>query len=178
MCIYAKDLKQHEGKRIQIILRHGKNAIHVRRCQVILSSYQGMKVPEIAETYFLSGDHVRRLIKKFNREGLGSLTPKKPGGKNPIFTKEQEAEVIELALMPPKMLGLPFTQWSLHKLKDEAIKRKIVGTISHEKVREILKKAKISNQRTKTWKESTDPELESKKNVSRSSTKKSHNIVK
>lgn len=165
MCIYARDFKRQEGIKIQRILRHGKNAIHVRRCQVILSSAQGMKVPEIAGTYFLSEDHIRRLIRQFNKDGLESMKPKKPGGKDPIFTEEHEAEIIELALMPPKMLGLPFTQWSLHKLKDEAIRRKIVTTISHEKVREILKKARITNQRTKTWKESNYPDLERKKNA-------------
>lgn len=163
MCLYARDLRVDEGNKIQRILRHGKNAVYVRRCQVILASAQGMKVPEIAEAYYLSEDHVRRLIRQFNKEGFGSLKPKKPGGKGPTFTEEQQAEIIELALMPPKLLGLPFTQWSLHKLKDEVIKRKIVISISHEKIRDILKKAGITNQRTKTWKESNDPELESKK---------------
>lgn len=163
MCLYARDLRIDEGNKIQRILRHGKDATYVRRCQVILASTQGMKVPEIAETYYLSEDHVRRLIRQFNNEGFRSLKPKKPGGKEPTFTEEQQAEIIELALMPPKLLGLPFTQWSLHKLKDEVIKRKIVSTISHEKIREILKKAKITYQRTKTWKVSNDPELESKK---------------
>jgi len=163
MCLYARDLRRWEGERVQRILRHGRNAFYVRRCQVILASAQGMKVPEIADTYFLSQDHVRRLIRRFNKDGFDSLKPEKPGGKYPVFTEEQEAEIIELVMMPPKLLGLPFTQWSLHKLKDEAIRRKIVGTISHEKIREILKKAKISNQRTKTWKESNDPELEPKK---------------
>jgi transposase len=165
MCLYARDLDVNEGNKIQQILRHGKNAVYVRRCQVILASAQGMKVTEIAETYYLSEDHVRRLIRQFNKEGFASLKPKKPGGKEPTFTEEQQAEIIELALMPPKLLGLPFTQWSLHKLKDEAIKRKIVATISHEKIREIMKTARISHQRTKTWKESNDPELELKKNV-------------
>lgn len=163
MCLYVKNLTNIDGNKIQRILRHGRNAIYVRRCQVILASAQGMKVPEIAETYYLSEDHVRILIRQFNKEGLESLKPKKPGGKEPTFTEEQEAEIIELALMPPKLLGLPFTQWSLHKLKDEAIKRKIVPTISHEKVRELLKKTRISNQRTKTWKDSNDPDLELKK---------------
>lgn len=163
MCLYVRKLRIDEGNKIQRIIRHGKNAVYVRRCQVILASAQGMKVPEIAGVYYLSGDHVRRLIRQFNKEGFESLKPQKPGGKEPTFTEEQQAEIIELVLMPPKLLGLPFTQWSLHKLKEEVIKRKIVSTISHETIREMLKKAKISHQRTKTWKESTDPELESKK---------------
>ncbi len=165
MCLYARNLKANEGNKIRQILRHGRNAAYVRRCQVILASAQGMKVPEIAETYYLSGDHVRRLIRHFNKDSFTSLKPKKPGGKDPTFTEEQQADIIELALMPPNLLGLPFTQWSLHKLKDEAIRRKIVSTISHEKIREILKKARITHQRTKTWKESNDPDLELKKSA-------------
>ena len=80
--------------------------------------------------------------------------------------------------MPPKMLSLPFTQWSLHKLKDEATRRKIVTTISHEQVREILKKARISNQRTKTYKDSNDPDLEPKKKELKSFIRKNQKIVK
>lgn len=165
MCLYVRDLTNEEGKKIQRIVRHGRNAISVRRSLVVLASAQGMKVPEIATTYYLSQDHVLRLIHAFNREGLESLKSRKPGGKDPIFTEEERAEIIELALIPPKVLGLPFNQWSLHKLKDEVVRRKIVKSISHEQIRQILKQAKVSYQRTKTWKESNDPELEPKKNA-------------
>ena len=163
MCLYVNSLNARDGNKLQRIIKHGKNAVYVRRCQVIMGSDMGMKVSELAEMYYLSEDHVRRLIHQFNDEGFESLKPKKPGGKDKVFTEEQRAEIIELALIPPKVLGLPFTQWSLEKLKNEAIRRNLVDSISHETVREILKTARISHQRTKTWKESNDPEFEEKK---------------
>lgn len=164
MCLYVRDLTLKEGTQVQRILRHGRNVIYVRRCQVILGSDQGMKVSELSRNYHLSEDYIRRLIRMFNEGGLEALKPKKPGASYPTFTEEQKSEIIELALMPPHILGLPFTQWSLHKLRDEVIKRKIVKSISHEKIRQILEENKISYQKTKTWKESNDPELEVKKN--------------
>jgi len=54
--------------------------------------------------------------------------------------------------------------WFLRKLAQVAEERKILKEISPEKVRQILQEAKISYQRTRTWKESDDPEFESKKN--------------
>lgn len=164
MCSYVRDLTLAEGNKIQRTLRHGRNAIYVRRCQVILASDQGMKVPELASNYYLSEDYVRQLIRRFNEGGLEALKPKKPGASPPTFTEEEKSEIIELALMPPQICGLPFTQWSLHKLRDEVIRRNIVKTISHEKIRQILEENRISYQRTNTWKESNDPDFEVKKN--------------
>ena len=63
----------------------------------------------------------------------------------------------------PKDLGLPFTQWSLSKLQESVVKMGIVESISHEWVRKILKARGITYQRSKTWKESKDPEFEFKK---------------
>lgn len=163
MCVYIRDLTLEEGNQIQRTLRHGRNAIYVRRCQVILASDQGMKVPKIASNYYLSEEYVRQLIRTFNEGGLEALKPKKPGKSLPTFTEEQKAEIIELALMPPQICGLPFTQWSLKKLRDEVVRRSIMKTISHEKIRQILEENRISYQRTKTWKESNDPEFEVKK---------------
>jgi hypothetical protein len=55
----------------------------------------------------------------------------------------------------------------LAKLQAEVSKRKIVKGISLEWLRQILGEYKVSYQRTKTWKQSNDPKLESKKNESR-----------
>jgi transposase len=64
----------------------------------------------------------------------------------------------------PQDLGLPFTQWSLTKLRAYLIQEKVVDTISIERLRQILEEEGFSYQRSKTWKESTDPDFEAKKN--------------
>jgi len=171
MCIYARDLTPEEGRRVQHEIRHGKDPTFTRRCQVILCSAQGMRVQEVAKTTLLSEYHIRELIQTFNRGGLTALRPKKPGKPHYKFTEEEKASVAELAQVPPKVLCYPFSSWSLSKLVEVIGDRGVLGgkkTISDECVRLILEEYGISYQRTKTWKESNDPEFEGKKSASRS----------
>ena len=165
MCIFARDLKPEEGRRVQHEIRHGKDPTFTRRCQVILCSAQGMRVQEIADTTLLSEYHVRELIRTFNKGGMGAIRPKKPGKPHPKFTEEEKASVAELAQIPPKVLGYPFNLWSLSKLMEAIAGRNILNgkTISDESIRLILEEYGISYQRTKTWKESNDPEFDIKK---------------
>lgn len=163
-----RELTIEEGRKIQSILRRGKNAIQVRRAMVILSSAQGYKVPEIARMYYLSEKYVRELIHRFNAEGLRSLNPryngpKVRGGGSRTFSEEEKAQIIEIALFRPKDLGYPFARWSLDKLRLAILERKIVDSISIEALRNILRSHNITFQRTRSWKESKDPKFKEKK---------------
>jgi hypothetical protein len=80
------------------------------------------------------------------------------------FTEELQAEIVELAMCPPRLLRQPFNRWSLEKLQDYLIHARIVKTVSVETLRTILHAHNVHLQRTKTWKESNDPAFESKKN--------------
>lgn len=173
MAVYVRELSRQEGNRVMQLARNGKSPIAVRRAQVVLASAQGMKAPAIAGLYHLSADYVRKIIHRFNGEGFSTLGPGYSNGGRPAkFTAEERSMIVEVASTPPKILGLPFTHWSLHKLKQFLIDQKIVDSISHEQVRRTLKRAGWSLQRTKTWKESNDPQFEVKKNVSSGSTRR------
>jgi hypothetical protein len=52
---------------------------------------------------------------------------------------------------------LPFTCWSLSKLREQLIDRRVVEAISLERLRQILREFGITFQRTKTFKLSPDP---------------------
>ena len=164
MCLYVRDIRVAEGQQIQQILRRSKNRIKVRRAQVVLASNQGFKVPDIAEMLHYSEQHIRNIIKAFNEQGLKALEPEPKCGRPNKFTEDQCAVIAETALCPPALLGLPFTRWSLEKLREYVIKQKVVKSISVEKLRSILKDKKVRLRRTKTWKECNDPKLKSKKN--------------
>jgi len=164
MCLYARDLTPGEGRRVQHEIRHGKDPTYMKRCQVVLCSAQKMTVQEIAKLTLLSEYHIRELIRTFNEKGLDAMRPKKPGKPNPKFTEEEKASIVEFAQIPPRVLGYPFNSWSLSKLKAAIEERKVIGkTISDESIRLILEEYGISYQRTKTWKESNDPEFDIKK---------------
>jgi len=165
MCLYVRSLTKAEGNKIQYILRRGKNRTAIRRAQVILMSEQGMRVKEIAQRTYLHEEYVRKLLRRFNVERL-DLFKERPGRGRPVeFSEETRAEIAEIALSPPWLLRQAFNKWSLEKLRTYLIKTKVVSSISIETLRKILHEKRVSLQRTKTWKESNDPQFESKKNA-------------
>ena len=164
MCLYVRSITSLEGQKIQGILRRSKNRTMLRRAQVILLSEQGMQASNIAQSTYLHTEYVRELIRRFNREGLGLFKVRPRSGRPVIFTEEIRAEIVECALSPPRLLGQPFSHWSIAKLREYLISQGIVTDISIERLRQILQEKRIRLQRTKTWKESNDPEFESKKN--------------
>ena len=60
--------------------------------------------------------------------------------------------------------GLPFSTWSLTKLAEFLVAEGVVDDISHEGLRVLLRKEGVSFQAIKTYKQSTDPDYEAKKN--------------
>ncbi|QSO52996.1 helix-turn-helix domain containing protein [Alicyclobacillus curvatus] len=115
----------------------------VRRALVVLASAQSMKVPEISDLYHLS-KHVRNGLRAFNEDGFPSLKPRYGGGRPRTLTQEQRADIVDLAEIPPKTLGLPFTQWSLSKLRETAEQKGIVKSLSIDTIRVILDEAQIT----------------------------------
>ena len=139
MCIYVREITNEEGAYLKRILRRSNDSFRVKRAQVILASAQKMKVPEIAKSFGFSSDYVSYVIHGFNEAGFAILESKyKNCGSSPKFNNEQREAVVDIALTKPKDLGLPFTEWSLPKLKDYIIGNTDIDYISHETVRRIL----------------------------------------
>ena len=164
MCIYVRNITNEEGTELKAILRRSDDAIKVKRAQIILASAQKRRVPEISRYFGFSRDYVCDIIHDFNKVGFQALESKYGNcGKEPTFTEDDRKEIIDAALSKPNDLGLPFTCWSLSKLKDYVINKGIIKSISIETIRQILIENGIKYRHTKTWKESNDPEFESKK---------------
>src|SRR5207237_4050514 len=70
-------------------------------------------------------------------------------------------QIAEVALSSPKVL-IGLNQWSLPKLRDYLIAQKVVAHLSVEWLRQLLHRYKVRLRRTKTWKESTDPQFRQK----------------
>lgn len=123
-----------------------------------------MSVPAIAEIAFTSEDRVRAVIHNFNADGFDSLAPRYAGGRPPTFTLGQRREIKKIALSRPQDHGLPFSTWSLSKLAEFVVAEGVVDDISHEGLRALLREEGVSFQVIKTFKASTDPDFEAKKN--------------
>ena|SRR5229473_3826710 len=164
MSLFVREISIAEGNRLERTLRHSKNRASLRRAQVILLSVQGMPVKRISKATYLHEVYVRELIRRFNHEGTAILRKRTSPGRPVDFTPEIRAEIVEFALSPPRLLGRPFSRWSLDKLREYLMQTKVVKSISIERLRSILDEEGIKLQRTKTWKESNDPAFASKKN--------------
>ena len=105
-----------------------------------------------------------RRREQFNEDGLESLYRKYAGGRPPTFTLPQRQQVKKIALSRPMDHGLPFSTWSLTKLAEFLVAEGVVDDISHEGMRDLLRKEGVSFQVIKTFKQSNDPDYEAKKN--------------
>ena len=169
MCLSVRDLRFDESQKLTRWLRNSRNGIQMRRAQVIAFSGQGMRVQEIAGQLGMNEEYLRELIRGFNADGFDALQQRRRSGRPPTLTEEEKSIIVEIATAPPQAFGRPFNQWSLRKLQEFLVTRKLVAPVSHATIGRILKKAKVSYQRTRTWKRSTDPAYDVKKNASKPS---------
>ena len=163
--VRVREISNQEGNRLLRIVRRSTGSVVTwRRAQMVLLSAQGMDVAQIAQVTFTSPDRVRDVLHNFNLDGFDSLYPRYAGGRAPVFALAQRREVKQRALSRPVDHDLPFSTWSLAKLADFLVAEGVVDDISHEGLRVLLREEGVSFQVIKTWKQSSDPDFEAKKN--------------
>ena len=161
----VRDITNEEGNRLlRIVRRSSGSVVTWRRAQMVLLSAQGMDVPAIAKVTFTSHDRVRDVLHNFNLDGFDALYPRYAGGRPPTFTLAQRRQIKQVALSRPVDHDLPFSTWSLAKLAEVLVAEGVVDDISHEGLRVLLHQEGVSFQVIKTWKQSSDPDFEAKKN--------------
>ena len=166
--VRVRRLTPEEGRKIQRIVRRGgsktdKSHVQWRRALVVHASAGGNTVAVIAQLVVTSEDRVREMIHRFNEMGMGSLDPQWAGGRPRQITTADEAFIVETAKTRPEKLGQPFTRWSVRKLVDYLADNDTrLVTIGRERLRQLLVTNDITFQRTKTWKESNDPDRDAK----------------
>jgi transposase len=166
--IQLRRLRANEQKLLQQKLRDKTLSVRIHeRYRVIAEAAQGRAPTEIADRVGVHFTMVYDWIHHFNAHGFaGFEDAPNPHGRPPLLSSKQIRRLIATALARPADLGLPFTQWSVAKLKEYCRRERILPDFSDEWVRRLLHREGITFQRTKTWKESPDPAFESKKTVS------------
>jgi transposase len=162
--VRVRRLTDQEGQKLQRIVRRGStSSVRYRRAMMLLASAGGNRVPVIAQLVQADEDTVREVIHRFNEIGLACLDPQWAGGRPRLLSDDDEDFVIQTAITRPTKLGQPFTRWSIRKLA--AYLRRVHGRvirIGREALRCLLLRRGITFQRTKTWKESPDPDRDTK----------------
>jgi transposase len=130
---------------------------------IIMASASGTPVPAIARLVAAHEDTVRDVIHLFNEIGLRALDPQWAGGRPRRISDDDEAFIVATATTRASKLGRPFTQWSLRKLADYlASNTDRTVVVGRERLRQLLRANEVSWQRTRTWKESKDPDFDAK----------------
>src|SRR5438128_1280903 len=169
--VRARRLTEQEGRKLQQIVRRGKHeSVRVRRALIIMASASGTTVPAIARLVAAHEDTVRDVIHAFNDKGLAALDPKWAGGAPRRISDDDVAFIVTTARTRPKKLALPFTHFSIRKLAaylqgwyghhdPKQVPARQVW-IRRERLRQIMAAHDITFQRTRTWKEATDPDFQ------------------
>jgi hypothetical protein len=137
------DGEREELKRIKDN-RSSKSPV-VKRAYILLAADESGEKrwndQQIHEAYDVSVRSVERLRERFVLEGfeIALKGKKREIFKEKILTGEVEAKLISL-----RCSGAPkgYARWTLHLLADKMIELNYVERISHESVRQILKKMK------------------------------------
>jgi transposase len=159
--IYVRSLKKDEIKMLKKATK--SNIAFTRdRAKILLLSSKGFFSGQIADKIGCESRKVRNAIEAFNTKGLKALERGKAKGAKPKFTKEQKAKMLMVASTEPQKLGMHFTNWSLPKLKKYFIEKEIVGSISIESIRQLLKSEGIKLKKSKRRQYSNDPDFAKK----------------
>jgi transposase len=162
--VRVRRLTDQEGQRLQQIVRRGStSSVRYRRAMMLLASAGGNRVPVIAQLVAADEDTVRDVIHRFNEVGLACLDPRWAGGRPRRLSPDDEDFVVRTAITRPTRLGQPFTRWSIRKLVIylHRVHGRVIR-IGREALRCLLARRGVTFQRTKTWKESPDPERDVK----------------
>ena len=158
--VFVRELAPAEGQRLKRLSKQAKHASTRQRAAILLASATLMSPPEIARMWMSDESHVRKVIHDFNERGFDSLRPRFGGGRPRRISSDDEQRIVALAGARPDSLGVPFTRWSLAKLSRYLDGQRI--QVSPAQLGRILARAGVSLQRTRSWKQSPDPEYEVK----------------
>ncbi len=155
MALYVRDLTAEEWVQIEQMIQHPEGDLPVQRLLIVLLSAQGHRVQEISREVGLHPINIRKWIHRFNAEGIEGLRSGKSPGRPPVFSEAQRAQIVQTAKTDPRDLGLPFSQWSLQRLRKYLIREGIVERISVETIRQVLRTHGVKHKVNQSWRAAT-----------------------
>jgi transposase len=122
-----------------------KNAREINRARILLMANAGKKVKEIKQALGVSYTTICNVRKNYNRgehDHILDFIKDKPRSGRPLeFDSRVEAKVSMIACSQPPVGA---ARWTLHMIADKLVKLEEVESISHESVRQLLKKTNSS----------------------------------
>lgn len=137
----ALSAEEREGL-LQRLCRGRSGARLLTRARILLKADEGLSDEETAEALHVGVATVGRIRKRFVEEGLESALHERPRpGQRPKLTGREEAHLVALTCSTPPAGQ---ARWSLRLLADKAVELGLAESLSHETVRQVLKKTHSS----------------------------------
>lgn len=152
MVYYKVTLTKEERGQLKAVISKGKHSsLQYRNACILINCDEGvysqkLQNEQIAQVLQINTKTVERLKQRFVEEGFEACMERKPyPQKKEIKTDgDFEAHLIALSCSEaPK----GYTRWSLRMLADKMVEFKYVDNVSHETIRQVLKKTKLSHGR-------------------------------
>jgi transposase len=139
MKLYHINLTEEERKELVHFTTTGRHAARkVMHARILLKAHEGLRDEQIAKHLDVSVCTVERARKRCTLEGItAALNPKKRPPRELKLDGEGEARLVQIACSTPPDGR---QQWTLHLLADKLVELQVVDSISHETVRQRLKK--------------------------------------
>jgi transposase len=135
-------------------------AFALRRCQIVLASARGERVPAIARALGCAEQTVRNAIRAFDREGVAALVEgsSRPHVIHPAFDAAGAERLRTLLHRSPREFGHATSVWTLESAAETAFAEGLTATrVSDETVRATLARLGVRWRRAKRWITSPDP---------------------
>jgi transposase len=163
--LFVGSLSDADRQRLDSGLR-SRDAIELRRCQILLASADGQRPSQIAAHVGCTPQAVRNTIRSFHTTSTECLRPKRPGPKNavPILDDLKCERLRAIVHERPRAFGKATSLWTLRLLAEVCLEQGVTPhALSIESIRRAFKRMGVSWKRAKRWITSPDPRYAIKK---------------
>jgi transposase len=163
--VFVRDLSDAERRELRAGPRT-RDAFTLRRAQALLASASGERPAAIAARVGCAVGTVHNAIRAFAAEGVACLVEEKHGPKDarPILGAAKADPLTGILHQSPRRFGKARGTWTLDRLAEVAFEQQLTPRrLSHEAVRQAVRRLGHGWQRAKTWITSPDPAYARKK---------------
>jgi transposase len=164
--LFVRALTDEERTQLTAGLRSSE-AVVLRRCQIVLASARGERVPHITQAVGCSEKTARQVIRRFSAQGVVALAAgsTRPHRVRPqAFAGERAGQLRALLHRSPREWGKPGSLWTLEWAAEVSCAEGLSPSrVSGETIRQTLKRLGVGWKRAKQWITSPDPEYLRKK---------------
>ena len=149
MARYKVTLTKEEREQLNAVLAKGKHTSQkYRNACILINSDEGpwgnkLSNEQIAQVLQINTKTVERVKQRFVEEGFDECMERKPYPKKGPVKTDGDFEAHLIALSCSKAPE-GYARWSLRLLADKMVELQYTDSVSHETVRQVLKKTKSS----------------------------------